>query len=250
MKTNKITKSIIVLLTVLILGSLSVSAYAKTNSDNAAETPAFKHGEKKHHQNEHKKDRFEDWFEHRIESREITVDFSQLPDNPTDEEMFEFFKNNFMGKNESQTGSGRPNRSKKDHRKADSFEDWFEDRIDAREHRVDFSELPEDPTDEEIVEFFRKNFMGKDNTGNLNEQKKDDSGKPSCGHKNRPPRPAKPVTDNTAETGTVSENPVVQPVDETTAVEQPVEEAPAEEKPVEEAPDKNQPTEETVKDKR
>ena len=104
MKTNKITKSIIVLLTVLILGSLSVSAYAKTNSDNAAETPAFKHGERKHHQNEHKKDRFEDWFEHRIESREITVDFSQLPDNPTDEEMFEFFKNNFMGSRSGENG--------------------------------------------------------------------------------------------------------------------------------------------------
>ena len=64
---------------------------------------------------------------------------------------------------------------RQNHDQADRFEDWFEDRIDARKHHVDFSELPENPTDEEIVEFFRKNFMG-ENTGNVPAKPQSDQG--------------------------------------------------------------------------
>ena len=193
MKTNKITRIIIAIMAVVILSSLTVSAFAETGTDTASEVYAFKRGQKANRENKgqlkkHDDDWFEDWFEKRIEAHENNVDFSQLPENPTEEEMIEFFKNNFIGEGTGRTGNSKSDESAKkdhksnkrdqssatpdtngekssgrsmkhDHDKADRYEDWFEDRIDARKHHVDFSELPENPTDEEIVEFFRKYFL-------------------------------------------------------------------------------------------
>ncbi len=193
MKTNKSTRIIIAIMAVVILSSLTVSVFAETGTDVSSEAYAFKRGQKenKGQTKKHDDDWFEDWFEKRIEDRENEVDFSQLPENPTEEDMIEFFKKNFIGENAGKTGNGKSDESaKKDHKsnkrdqasanaeteegkssrrpmkhnhdKADRYEDWFEDRIDACKHHVDFSELPENPTDEEIVEFFRKNFMNED----------------------------------------------------------------------------------------
>lgn len=193
MKTNMITRIIIAIMAVVILSSLTVSVFAETGTDVSSEAHAFKRGqrENKGQTKKHDDDWFEDWFEKRIEDRENEVDFSQLPENPTEEDMIEFFKENFIGEDSVRKGTGKSDESaKKDHKSnkkdqssvkpeteegkpsgrprkhnhdiADRYEDWFEDRIDACKHHVDFSELPENPTDEEIVEFFRKNFLNKD----------------------------------------------------------------------------------------
>ena len=196
MKTNTITRIIIAIMAVVILNSLTVSVFAETGTDVSSEAYSVKRGQKENKGNKsqtkkHDDDWFEDWFEKRIENRENEVDFSQLPENPTEEEMIEFFKKNFIGENAGKTGKEKSDESaKKDHKsnkrdqtsvnaeteeekssrrpmkhnhdKADRYEDWFENRIDACKHHVDFSELPENPTDEEIVEFFRKNFMNED----------------------------------------------------------------------------------------
>ena len=255
MKTNKVVKMLIALMAVVILNTLTVSAYAETGSETLPETFAFKRGQKQNREQNfgYNDDRLEDWFENRIESRENRVDFGQLPEKPTEEDMLEFFKQYFTGESTGQTTDGksgqtapqdngcgrrdqstaRPNMGtenlpmrpmRQNHEKADRFEDWFEDRIDARKHHVDFSELPENPTDEEIVEFFRKNFMG-ENTGNV---------------------PAKPQTNQGSAPDTQTEkDPVkVQPNEE------PVKD-PAKMQPTEESGKdlvKAQPEEETVKD--
>jgi hypothetical protein len=116
-------------------------------------------------------DRFEDWFEDRIDWNEYDVDFSLLPENPTDEEMIEFFRVYFTGNGTDEEKApepmsredrqkGHPKKNEQD-RAADRFEDWFEDRIDQYKDSADFSELPENPTDEEMIGFFRKYFMNK-----------------------------------------------------------------------------------------
>ena len=227
MKTNKLTKSIFVLLAVVILGAVTISAFAATGSDAVSENIAFKRGEKKNDPNHQKREFFEDWFENRIDNREDYVDFGKLPDKPTNEEMMEFFKNNFMGESGPQSRS--TNRSRDDERKADRFEDWFEDHIEHREHIVDFSELPEKPTDEEIVEFFKKYFMDENGsvTGNL--QMPDGKCEPFAGDKNAPAQPPVTVEKAAPEGEVPPENP------ENTGTE--------------EAPGETQPTEEAVKDK-
>ena len=255
MKTNKVVKMLIALMAIVILNSLTVSAFADTGSNTAPETIASKRGQKQNRGQNfgYDDDRLEDWFENRIEFRENRVDFGQLPEKPTDEEMLEFFKKYFTGEGAGQITNGQSNQTipqdngcgrrdqssvkpnmgtenlpmrpmKQNHEKADRFEDWFEDRIDARKHHVDFSELPENPTDEEIVEFFRKNFMG-ETTGNV---------------------PAKPQTDQRSapDTQTEKEPVKVQPNEE--PVKDPVKVKPNEE-PVKD-PTKVQPTEEPVSD--
>ena len=206
MKTNKLNQMIIAFMAVVMLFALTAAAFADNtaNTDpNAAqtETPETQ-GEKsascKHSRgkgsvkgNRHgrfNEDDFEDWFEDRIEKHGKHVDFSELPENPTDEEILEFFKKYFLGETTArmdtvnttpdaaqtetpeaetaETAGGKHGRGKgsgKGHRHGqfdeEDFEDWFEDRIEKRGKHADFSELPENPTDEEILEFFRKNFM-------------------------------------------------------------------------------------------
>lgn len=239
MKTNKLTKSIFALLAVVMLGAVTVSAFANTGSDAISETFAFKRGEKRNDPNHQKREYFEDWFENRIDTREDYVDYSQLSDKPTNEEMMEFFKNYFMGESTSQSGRNKPHRSHKDERKADRFEDWFEDRIERHEHRVDFSELPEKPTDEEIVEFFKKYFMDENGTVTGNGQKRGGKCEPSSGDKNTTEQT--PVTaEKAAPEGEVTSKTPQNVV---------TEETPAETQPTEEAPVETQPTEESVKDK-
>lgn len=203
MKTNKVTKLMTALLAALTFFSLTATAFAGTGkqggkSQTQTETsrqsaPAPDERGQKNGKNrpsrpmKYDDDRFEDWFEGRIDERRHNVDFSKLPESPSDEEMLEFFKDNFMGKAPEQKSDARPERPMKKDRKADRFEDWFEDRIDEREHCVDFSQLGEDPTDEEIVEFFRNNFMGQ-----TSPRKTDESGKPCNGQKTIPNHPDRP----------------------------------------------------------
>lgn len=239
MKTNKLTKSIFALLAVVMLGAVTVSAFANTGSEAISETFAFKRGEKRNDPNHQKREYFEDWFENRIDTRENYVDYSKLSDKPTNEEMLEFFKNYFMSESTSQSGRNKPHRSHKDERKAERFEDWFEDRIERHEHRVDFSELPEKPTDEEIVEFFKKYFMDENGTVTGNRQKREGKCEPSSDDKNTTEQT--PVTaEKAAPEGEVSSE-IPQNVV--------TEETPAETQPTEEAPVETQPTEESVKDK-
>ena len=202
MKINKITKIIIAFMAVVILSSLTVTAFAETGTEVTTETYSFKRGEKKNHPVKQDGDWFEDWFENRIEARKHNVDFSQLPEDATDKEILDFFRNNFLGKAPEQKNEAKPERPAKKDRKADRFEDFFEDRIDAREHRVDFSQLGEDPTDEEIVEFFKNNFMGEGSAwvadGEFNEEAMKDysfneCGKPFGGHKEQRPKPQFPL---------------------------------------------------------
>ena len=227
MKTNKVTKLMIALLAALTLFCLTTTAFAGTETGKQREktktqaetskpsAPApEKHGHKdgKNHPARPMKyndDRFEDWFEDRIDTRKHDIDFSKLPENATDKEMLEFFIENFIGEASRQKGDARPERPMKKDRKADRFEDWFEDRIDEREHCVDFSQLGENPTDEEIVAFFRNNFM-------------DNNTSP----KTEPAPKAEPAPES------IEPAPVEQPTEEVT------EQSPAEE-----------PTEENIKDK-
>lgn len=239
MKTNILTKSIFALLAVVIFGAVTVSAFANTSSDAISETIAFKRGEKRNDANHPKREFFEDWFENRIDTRENYVDYSQLPEKPTNEEMLEFFNNYFMGESTPRSGRNNSQRSYKDERKADRFEDWFEDRIERHEHRVDFSELPENPTDEEIVEFFKKYFMDENGTVTRKEQKRGDKCEPYSGDKN--------TTEQTPVTAekTVPEEKVNSETPQNVVTE----EAPAKTQPTEETPVEAQPTDEAVKDK-
>jgi hypothetical protein len=114
--------------------------------------------------------------------------------------MVEFFKNNFLDKapdrNPKTKEDSRPDpRKKYEDPRSDRFEDWFENRIEKNENTVDFSQLPENPTDEEIVEFFRNNFMNKGNERN-SDGKFDENFKnndcPFHGHKPGPRHPYAP----------------------------------------------------------
>ena len=232
MKTNKITKLMIAFLAVLTVFSLTATAFAQTGTDTTGENTETqaeasaqtgsapeKHGHKdgktrSGHPKKYDDDRFEDWFEDRIDARKHDVDFSQLPENPTDEEMLDFFKQNFLGEAPEKKSDAKQERPVKKDRKADRFEDWFEDRIDARGHRVDFSQLGEDPTDEEIVEFFKNNFMG---------GRSGENGKHSGGHK---------------DSSLPADQPGIEPAPGSEPAPESVEPAPAE-----------QPAEESVKDK-
>ena len=224
MKTNKSTKMIFALLAVLTIFCLTAAAFAQSEAESSGENAQTgaeaadqqaaepeKGGKKdgKNHPGRRTKDddRFEDWFEDRIEALEHGADFSELPEDPTDEELLDFFKKYFTGTETTGTetdksakkdpaaregrssregqpehgrkkghgsdsdpsaadtnGNGtRPSRRMKhDDDRADWFEDWFENRIEEYKNGVDFSELPENPTDEEMLEFFRKYFMGKE----------------------------------------------------------------------------------------
>ena len=150
MKTNKITKLMIAFLAVLTVFSLTATAFAQTGTDTTGENTETqaeasaqtasaheKHGHKDgknrpSHTKKYNDDRFEDWFEDRIDARKHDVDFSQLPEDPTDEEMLDFFKQNFLGEAPEKKSDAKQERPVKKDRKADRFEDWFEDRIDDR----------------------------------------------------------------------------------------------------------------------
>ena len=227
MKTNKITKLMIAFLAVLTVFSLTATAFAQTGTDTTGENTETqaeasaqtgsapeKHGHKdgktrSGHPKKYDDDRFEDWFEDRIDARKHDVDFSQLPENPTDEEMLDFFKQNFLGEAPEKKSDAKQERPVKKDRKADRFEDWFEDRIDDRGHRVDFSQLGEDPTDEEIVEFFKNNFMG---------GRSDKSGKPSGEPEDTTLTPDQPDTEQAPESEPAPESvepaPAEQPAEE------------------------------------
>ena len=282
MKTNKFAKLMIALLAALTLFCLTTTAFAATERGRQAEktkpqaetskqsAPAPEQNSRKDGKNRPERpmmyddDRFEDWFEDRIDQRRHDVDFSKLPDNATDKEMLEFFMNNFMSESSKQQNSSKPERPMKKDRKADRFEDWFEDKIDNCEHHVDFSQLGENPTDEEIVEFFRNNLMGKGSgwtdDGKFDEDAMKDysfteSGKPFSGHKTNPRHPYQPNPEQEPITGQApdpEQTPITEAVPENnesesesiepTPVEQPTEEG-AEQAPAE------QPAEENIKDK-
>ena len=258
MKTNKITKIIIAFMAVVILSSLTVTAFAETGTEVTTETYSFKRGEKKNHPVKQDGDWFEDWFENRIEARKHNVDFSQLPEDATDKEILDFFRNNFLGKAPEQKNEAKPERPAKKDRKADLFEDFFEDRIDAREHRVDFSQLGEDPTDEEIVEFFKNNFMGEGSAwvadGEFNEEAMKDysfneCGKPFGGHKDNPRHPYRPNFEPAPENGAAPET--AAPAEPAAPAAEPASEngtAPETTVPAEPAAPAAKPTEESGKD--
>ena len=239
MKTNKVQKLIIALAALVILSSLTVTAFAETGTDITSEVFSFKRGEKENRNTpqRHDADWFEDWFEKRIETRERDVDFSELPGRPTENEMVQFFEKHFMGENTPSQNGEKPARPMKKDPKADRFDDWFEDRVESREHVVDFSELPENPTDEEILEFFKKNFMSESNSETMKEPGTGKEGKPVSEQKNDPkqpiepnaapvpetkPAPDQPAEPNTApapDTGTAPEKPENLPMDEVPAEE-------------------------------
>ena len=248
MKTNKVTKLLTALLATLTFFCLTATAFAGTGkqggkSQTQAETsrqsaPAPDKRRQKDGKIRQERpmmydnDRFEDWFEDRIDSRKHDVDFSQLPENPTDEELLDFFKQNFLGDAPEKKSDAKPERPVKKDRKAERFEDWFEDRIDEHEHCVDFSQLGENPTDEEIVEFFRNNFMG-----NTSSRKTDESDKPCSEQKAVPSQSGKKDAEPVPESLEGAPESI-----EPASAEQPTEEV-TEQSPVEE------PTEEDVKDK-
>lgn len=194
MKTNKGKKLIIALLAVVILASLTAAVNAETGSGNTTKAAEPQRSDKGYRNQPRKQDGewFEDWFEHRIESREKDVDFSQLPDKPSEKEMLEFFQKNFTGGNASDNNNVKPSQPMKKDRKADRFDDWFEDRIESREHSVDFSELPENPTDEEILDFFKKYFMTGSTEEDVKGQNFENAGKPFREQKCAPEKPLEP----------------------------------------------------------
>lgn len=243
MKTNT-KKMIIAILAVVMIFSIFATAFAESGTSSAAAgekskqpAPGQDRGRGKNRPGNHRRnngDWYEDWFEDRIDARENRVDFSNLPENPTDEEIVEFFRKNFTDNNSSKTGENAPiqepmkdrgcgkgkgpkpsdipqtNEDKRpvryDDDQYDWFEDWFENRIKSRERDVDFTQLPENPTDEQMIVFFINNFMS---------SKKSEAA----------PVEAAPVKDAPAEKT---------PVEAAPAETAPVEEAPA--APVEEAP--------------
>ena len=121
MKTNKIIKSIVIVMLILTVCSFAVPAMADRGSRNESS----RYGEKGKNETELSV----------TAEREMSV----------------------SGKAERKDGKNRPERPMDD-----DDDDRFEDRGKGRRHGVDFSELPEEPTDEEIVEFFKKYFMGND----------------------------------------------------------------------------------------
>lgn len=219
MKTNKITKIIIAIMAVVILSSLTATAFADTGSNLLPEGTAYKKDGRGHgkHQNG---ERFEDWFEDRIDSRERSTDFSQLPNNPSDEEMIEFFQKYFTGQEPTgESGkNGKQGRCSKN--RAEWFEDWFEKRIESRSRYVDFSQLPENPSDEEMIEFFRKNFTGDSNRKEPQDQAPEMGSEAFGKAPDQKPETAEPVTDITVTTET--------PAEQDVTVTPPAEEQPAE----------------------
>ena len=261
MKTNMMTKCILGVLAVLTVCLFFMPAFAADETQAAETVPAENSRPGKEHKpGKHERpkkggdsfdDRFEDWFEDRIEALENTVDFSELPDEPTEADMVEFFKKFFMGDTETsaeavkekdqkhgnkpsgedRSREGRPGGKgfgkgkKHEDPRAEQFEDWFEDRIESRQHDVDFSELPENPTEEEMVEFFKKYFMDGDAVVNFGEHE---------GHKG-PHHPKKqeaaPETEAVSETEAVPET---ETAPEAAAPQENIDAAPAEEQPAEE----------------
>ena len=169
MKTNKITKLMIAFLAVLTVFSLTATAFAQTGTDTTGENTETQ--------------------------AEASAQTGSAPEK--------------HGHKDGKTRSGHPKKYDDDR-----FEDWFEDRIDDRGHRVDFSQLGEDPTDEEIVEFFKNNFMG---------GRSGENGKHSGGHK---------------DSSLPADQPNIEPAPGSEPAPESVEPAPAE-----------QPAEESVKDK-
>ena len=276
MKTNTLSKMIIVFLGAVMFFALNAAVYAETGRTNNTKkdqttgipcepgtvTPDFSGRMAQRGDNGSRGGRrsdnyqgewFEDWFDDRIDSRENSVDYGQLPGNPTDAEMLEFFRMYFMGGNaapgsvdgseKSGKHSGRSRdggnmkperRSREEDRKADMFEDWFENRIEMRKHQVDFSQLPENPTDEEMLEFFKYNFLGESST-------RTESVKPDEAPIN---------TDGAAQN--VQQPPAEEPAPEEIPAEKTAPETPAEESapetPVEENVPEEIPSEESVEE--
>ena len=145
MKTNTIGKSILTLLLVLIVCSFALPALADTEKQNESSSLIADAGKEETGEPE----------------TAVTPDTeAAAPVKP--------------GKKD---GKNRPERPVKDGRD--------ESRKASRRHGFDFSELPDDPTDEEIVEFFKKYFMGKDPAGTPDRGKNDEaeSGRPGKGHR-------------------------------------------------------------------
>ena len=111
MKTNMMTKCILGVLAVLTVCLFFMPAFAADETQAAETVPAENSCPGKEHKpGKHERpkkggdsfdDRFEDWFEDRIEALENTVDFSELPDEPTEADMVEFFRKFFMGDTET-----------------------------------------------------------------------------------------------------------------------------------------------------
>ena len=259
MKTNKVTRIIVALMAVVLFCSMAAGAFAQTESAPAAEEKSGKSGRRMKDDIE---DWFEDWFEDRIEALEDKVDFSELPEEPTEEELMDFFVKYFMddAKAEDKDGKadapkhggkhsdkGKPGKDStegssfgkdhkpgkdrpegrgfgKDHKpedpRADRFDDWFEDRIEGRGRHVDFSELPENPTDEEIVEFFRKYFMDGDSVVNFGKPKGPrHPGKPEAAPEAAPETEPAPETEAAPEAEIPQENSDAAPAEEQPAAE-------------------------------
>lgn len=262
MKTNTLSKLIFVFLGAMIFFTLNAAVYAETGtnrnskkeqttanpSKSGTASPDFSgQTAKRGRSDKYRGEWFEDWFDDRIDSREHSVDYSRLPGYPTDEEMLEFFRMYFLGENTApetvssfgksgktsgksrDCGNMKPERrSKEEDRKADMFEDWFEDRIEARKHQVDFSQLPENPTDEEILEFFKNNFLNKS-----------DAGKGSVNPNQAPVNTENTVQDDQqvpAEEPAQEETPAEEPATEEISAEETAPEAPAEESAPEKIP--------------
>lgn len=207
MKTNTVRKMMLAFMAVLMLCSAFGAAFAETEATAVPEGETESQTETQgssDHRGAHRsrkggkgrQDSFEDWFEDKIEDCEGQIDFSELPENPTDEEVMEFFSKYFCGQSSARTGDGKP---KGHHGKSDDddqydwLEDWFEDKIDARKNSVDFSTLPENPTDDEILEFFRTNFLNEEPEKPAEENAEDAAVQPEA--------PDTPETEEPAEEG-------------------------------------------------
>ncbi len=123
MKTNNFLKSSLIVVLILLAGSITMSALADTEDRNEIGSAVAVSEE-----------------EEKTETETAAATDLDAP---------------VSGKNGRKSGSKRSERDMDDDERS-------ENRKTARKHGIDFSELPDDPTDEEIVEFFKKYFMGKD----------------------------------------------------------------------------------------
>ncbi len=280
MKTNKATKLLLALMALLTILSLTAGVFAQTdtnNQDPSAETQSdtaetdqsgterLSRKDRKDHRMKDIDDDDDDDDDHRWDK----VDFSELPENPTEEELKDFFEKNFPGKSlhsdkadkRSQEGKPEMPETKGDNfssnrkpmqgqQKGHSVETKpskdkspsMEDRKDSRRHGIDFSELPDDPTDEEILEFFKKYFMGEGGTDaeTLKDPRSGEKGKPFSGRKACPQCPCQTDTDPKPDS-----DPAAETVQESAKSAPESEIAPAE--PVQEAPE-TAPAEETAEE--
>ncbi len=202
MKTNNFTKTILAILAILTVCLFSLPAFADSDP-----VESISSGSDSTRNDETIAPEFAETETEKTEAEPETVQNNSQP-----------MPGKQSHKNTEMKGQKHPkHQGKHQEDRADFFEDWFEDRIDSRKKHVDFSELGDDPTDEQILEFFKKYFLDEDDQEKSMKDNNCTKGDKSfSGNRNNPHHPNKTEPDSTIEAApeTISETPAEESIEE------------------------------------